>query len=118
MAWAAAQIARFPNQVTIADLADESGLSTRRFGELFQREIGLNPKAFARLRRFQHALCHVHATPNPDWCDLAAATGYADQAHFIREFRSFSGLTPCGYHARRGARPHLVEARILEMAAA
>lgn len=117
VAWSAAQIARYPDRVSVASLADESGLSMRRFGELFQREIGLNPKAFARLRRFQRAIHQVHAAIDPDWCGLAARAGYADQAHFIREFRSFSGLTPSAYHARRGPRPHLVDAGLAQGAA-
>ncbi len=117
VAWAAAQISRYPDGVSVAALADESGLSSRRFGELFQREIGLNPKAFARLRRFQRALRHVHAAADPDWCDLAGRMGFADQAHLIREFRRFSGFTPAAYHAIRGPRPHLVEARFSEKAA-
>lgn len=117
VSWAAAQISRHSAHASVAALADESGLSPRRFGELFQREIGLSPKAFVRLRRFRQALRHAHSSPDPDWCDLAGRLGFADQAHLIREFRAFSGLTPTAYHARRGLRPHLVDAGLAKAVA-
>lgn len=106
--WASLQIARYPGGIRVTGLAEESGISARRFGEIFNREIGMSPKSYARLRRFRRTLGLVHATSAPDWCDLAATMGYADQAHLIREFREFSGLTPAVYHASRGMRPHLV----------
>ena len=108
VAWASHQISRYPETVRIGHLAEESGISNKRFSELFTRQIGLNPKTFARLRRFQETVIRVHATRDPDWCGLALAMGYADQAHLIRDFRAFSGLTPAAYHARRGPFPHLV----------
>lgn len=118
VSWAAQQIIRYNDRVSVAALAEESGLSVRRFGSLFQREIGLAPKSYARLRRFERALREVHAHRSPDWCELAASLGYADQAHFIREFREFSGLTPATYHARRGPNPNFVVTRETENAAA
>lgn len=106
--WASLQIARFPESIRVTGLAEESGISSRRFGEIFNREIGMSPKSYARLRRFRRTLDSAHGTSAPDWCDLAATMGYADQAHLIREFREFSGLTPTAYHATRGICPHLV----------
>lgn len=108
VAWASHQISQYPETVRIGHLADESGLSNKRFSELFHRQIGLNPKTFARLQRFQRTMTVVHASPAPDWCGLALTMGYADQAHLIRDFREFSGLTPASYHARRGPFQHLV----------
>ena len=108
VAWAAEQITRYPAMTRIALLAEEAGLSERRLGELFSSQIGINPKGFARLRRFQTVLSCVHTARQPDWCDLAMKTGYADQAHLIREFREFSGLSPTAYHGQRGHAPHLV----------
>jgi len=106
--WASMQIARYPASIRVGGLAAESGISARRLGEIFTREIGLSPKSYARLRRFRRTLAQIHAASAPDWCDIAATMGYADQAHLIREFREFSGLTPTGYYAGRGMRPHLV----------
>lgn len=106
--WAAAQISRYPTASCVAVLAEEAGLSMRRFGELFTRQIGVGPKSFLRLQRFHTTLHRIHASRTPDWCDIARRMGYSDQAHMIREFREFSGLTPTAYHTRRGAFPHLV----------
>lgn len=108
VAWAAEQITRYPAMTRIALLAEEAGLSERRLGDLFSCQIGINPKGFARLHRFQSVLSHIHQTTHPDWCEVASNAGYADQAHLIREFREFSKLSPTGYHIKRGQAPHLV----------
>jgi len=108
VAWAADQMTRYPATTRIALLAEEAGLSERRLGELFSCQIGINPKGFARLRRFQSVLSRIHTSTHPDWCEVALKTGYADQAHLIRDFRQFSGFSPTGYHAQRGLAPHLV----------
>ena len=83
----------------------KTGLSSRRFVELFHREVGLTPKVFCRVRRFQHVLQTVHLRSDIDWARVAVECGYYDQAHFIHDFRSFSGLTPRAYLA--AATPHL-----------
>jgi AraC-like DNA-binding protein len=77
---------------TISALRARSGLSQRRLRDLFDRRIGIRPKLFARIERFAAALDAI-----PDrarWSDLAYAHGFADQAHFIREFHRLSGLLP------------------------
>jgi AraC-like DNA-binding protein len=89
----------------IAALADEIGLSSRRFSDVFRREVGLPPKAFLRVSRFQQAIQTAHGKRELDWAQLALACGYYDQAHFIHDFREFSGLTPSAYLAL--ATPHL-----------
>lgn len=78
-------------------IVDETGLSHRRLIELFRRETGYTPKQFERVRRFQEALRKMHSDRPPRWPDLAAECGFSDQAHFIREFRAFSGLSPAAY---------------------
>lgn len=114
VAWAAEQMTRYPASVRVALLAEEAGLSERRLSELFASQVGINPKGFARLRRFQTALGRIHLAAHPDWCDVALKTGYADQAHLIRDFREFSGLSPAVYHAQRGMSPHLVPLSLRE----
>jgi AraC-like DNA-binding protein len=88
--------------LSIAALADEIGLSQRRFIQLFRVEVGLTPKAFARVRRFHAALNRLHDSVEPDWADVAFDCGYYDQAHFIHEFKEFCGMSPARYHAGRG----------------
>jgi AraC-like DNA-binding protein len=84
----------------VADLADELGLSGRYFNQLFKEHVGMSPKVFCRVRRFQAVLARVQRVVSPDWADIAAANGYYDQAHFIHEFKAFSGLTPVAYAMR------------------
>jgi AraC-like DNA-binding protein len=87
---------------TVGDVTTTLGLSPRRFIEVFTREVGLTPKLFARIQRFQNLLWTLNGHASPAWADLALACGYYDQAHFIRDFRSFSGLNPSGYYRKRG----------------
>jgi methylphosphotriester-DNA--protein-cysteine methyltransferase len=86
-----------PHARTIAEVTRQTGLSPRRFIELFSEEVGLTPKLFCRVRRFQRVLNHVARHERIHWVDLALACGYFDQAHFIRDFRAFSGINPTAY---------------------
>jgi len=105
IAFAVASLGRFGSPVRVAAVADQVGMSTRRFIETFRERTGLTPKAFQRVRRFQHALRTLHAKTDENWAALAADCGYYDQPHFIHDFRSFSGMTPGEYIAV--ATPHL-----------
>jgi len=86
----------------VGAVAAEAGLSRRRFIEVFTEEIGFTPKLYLRLQRFQRVLNGVFDAPTVDWSEIAYRHGYADQPHFNREFREFSGLTPTQYRARPG----------------
>lgn len=98
-------IRRMPHATTIARMTEGIGLSPRRFIQLFRQQVGLTPKAFCRVRRFQQALNTVHGARQVDWTEVALDCGYYDQAHFIHDFQSFSGMTPSAYLA--AATPHL-----------
>jgi AraC-like DNA-binding protein len=91
-----------PQAGKIADLAEAIGLSQRRLTQLFSDEVGLTPKVFCRVLRFQHALRRIGRSPPSDWTNLALACGYYDQAHFNHDFRNFCGLAPTAYLSRRG----------------
>src|SRR5262249_6251326 len=80
--------------VTVRDLARRVGLSQRRFIQLFTAEVGLTPKLYGRVRRFQRARELVREATEPDWAKVAVACGFFDQSHLIRDFREFSGLSP------------------------
>ena len=82
---------------TVAEVEDRVGLSRRRFIEIFRERVGLTPKAFHRVRRFQQVLQSIHSAREVDWAQVALESGYYDQAHFIHDFRAFSGLTPGQY---------------------
>jgi AraC-like DNA-binding protein len=89
-------------------LVDASGYSHRRFIALFREAVGLTPKRYARVRRFQAALARLESEPQARWADLAMDLGYSDQAHFAREFREFSGLTPQEYRRAAPCSPYHV----------
>jgi AraC-like DNA-binding protein len=91
-----------PAGLRISDLVEEVGYTQRHVAALFRRWVGLSPKQYARVRRFNSLVLHATGTPEsePDWADLALEYGYFDQSHMIHEFREFSGLTPESYLER------------------
>ncbi|MFL6531293.1 MAG: DUF6597 domain-containing transcriptional factor [Chthoniobacterales bacterium] len=86
----------------VGDIAADAGVSHKHLLREFDRCVGLAPKSFARLCSFQRAIKWIGDKPNVEWADAAVACGYYDQAHFIHEFRAFSGLTPASYLKQRG----------------
>jgi len=96
------QLLRAGGAVRVADLATETGWSSRHLASRFRTEIGLTPKAAARVIRFDRAkqtlIEHVSTRAYQDGtyqlADLAAETGYFDQAHLAREFRALAGVPP------------------------
>src|SRR4051812_31939080 len=86
----------------IGQIAGKIGVSHKHLLREFDRCVGLPPKMFARLSAFQRAIGWIGQQSSPDWADVAMGCGYYDQAHFIHEFRAFSGLTPTSYLSRRG----------------
>ena len=87
---------------SVAGVTEQIGMSTRRFSDLFRDQVGLTPKVYHRVMRFQSVLRRVWPMRDVDWTDVALACGYYDQPHFIHDFRAFSGLTPSQYLAARG----------------
>jgi AraC-like DNA-binding protein len=79
------------------ELARLAGLSQKRFIDLFRFEVGLTPKIFHRVVRFQRVLAKVNARSVPDWGQIALNYGYFDQSHLIRDFVTFSGFSPDDY---------------------
>jgi AraC-like DNA-binding protein len=88
------------SRAVVRKLAREASLSDRRFIDVFNLEVGLKPKRFNRIQRFQRVLTQVHRTPAPDWGQLALDHGYFDQSHLIRDFIAFSGSSPAEYMGR------------------
>lgn len=86
---------------TIGEVREQTGVSERRFIELFHRQVGLTPKLYARVRRFQTAIRRIRTGGPVDWADVALGCGYFDQAHLIHDFRAISGLKPGEYAALR-----------------
>lgn len=90
-----------PDTQSVLTIADRVGLSSKRFTERFKSSVGLTPKHYCRLLRFQRALSYAEQGRRVDWTRIALDSGYFDQAHFIHDFRDFAGITPTGYDAGR-----------------
>ncbi len=88
----------------IRAIAAQAGLSTRRFIEVFTRQVGLGPKMYSRIIRFQRTIAAAGHAPETDWARLAAGGGYFDQSHLIREFQSIANLSPQAFMRQRSAR--------------
>ena len=88
-----------PGLFTSEEVARQVNLSQRRFIELFRNEVGMTPKLFCRVQRFQNVIHSIEqkSEAEVDWVDVALSHGYSDQSHFIHDFRGFSGLTPSEY---------------------
>lgn len=99
--FAIGEFERGPCAQKIAEVAERSGFSPRRFIDLFRQEVGLTPKRFCRVRRFQQALQRMARGLDVRWTDVALEAGYFDQAHFIHDFRAFAGINPSTYWEAR-----------------
>jgi len=82
-------------------IVEKTGYSQRRFNQLFKSEVGLTPKLYQRVGRFQAILTDLEKKTEVDWADLSLTHGYFDQAHFNHDFKSFSGHRPSDYLAHR-----------------
>ena len=99
---------RQPQIVSVGAITDKLSLSPRRFIELFNDQVGMTPKVFCRVRRFQRALYEIKQRRNLRWAELAPDCGYYDQAHFICDFKEFCGLTPADYLSQAPEYPNFV----------
>jgi AraC-like DNA-binding protein len=89
---------------TVREVTDRLGTTRQRFARRFGEWVGLTPKRYARVRRFQRLL----AAEDGDWAARAAGAGYYDQAHMIHEFREFAGMSPTEYRPRSPGMPNHV----------
>ncbi len=101
VAFALGRFAKVPSTVTVREAARSVGWSERRFSQVFREEVGLTPKVWCRIRRFQRAVRQLHAGVDVRWTELALDCGFYDQSHFANEFRAFSGIDATTYSARR-----------------
>ncbi len=90
-----------PN-ASVRECAKYESVSERRLSQIFREQVGLSPKAWCRIQRFQSALRDLHRGAEVPWADLALRCGYYDQSHFINDFRAFSGINPTTYFNLRG----------------
>jgi AraC-like DNA-binding protein len=107
LAAAAHMIAAGRGQARTDVVAAAACVSVRQLQRMFDTGVGVGPKRLARITRFQHLLTTLAGAPVAGWASLAAACGYADQSHLIRDFREFTGAPPGEFVV--GGRRHLME---------
>ena len=97
----------------VGALARTAGLSDRQLERRFRSAVGLAPKLFSRIVRFQRVVRLARRSAQAGWAETAARCGYADQAHLVRDVRAFSGATPSALRADRGfTAPFVAEERL------
>jgi AraC-like DNA-binding protein len=94
VAWAMRALMASSGQIRIARLVRETGWSARHLVSRVQTEFGLAPKTMARVLRLGRAVETLRREGGVRLAEVAADCGYYDQAHFSRDFRAFTGLTP------------------------
>lgn len=87
-------IALTQSTFTVEVLAEKAGLSQRQLGRKFNHYLGLSTKEYINLNRFINSLANLKKHPDYNLTDIAYASGYYDQAHFIHDYKTFAGLTP------------------------
>jgi AraC-like DNA-binding protein len=95
--YALSEFQRVPHVQRVLEVTKRSGLSRRRLAQLFREQVGLTPKRYCRILRFQQVVRQIATGQAIDWAGLALATGYYDQSHLAHEFREFSGISPGSY---------------------
>ena len=81
----------------VGRVALETGYSHRHFVSLFRVAVGMPPKRYCRVRRFNRVIDGLTNRPEVGWADLALSAGFSDQAHMVRDFRALAGVTPGQY---------------------
>ena len=97
VSYAVDRIVSSPDPVTISGIAGKAGYSQKHLISIFKKHVGLTPKGFLKIIRFQKAIGGISLSGKTDWIKVALDSGYYDQAHFINDFRTFSGYTPTQY---------------------
>jgi len=89
-------LTRFPAN-SVREVAQATGWSERRFSQVFREQVGLAPKVWCRVQRFQRAVRRLRAEVPVPFTTLALECGFYDQSHFANEFRAFSGIDMTAY---------------------
>jgi AraC-like DNA-binding protein len=83
-----------PLAFSLDKMAAEACLSHRAFEKRFVQQVGVTPKYFTRICRFEKAFKQKESQPSLDWLSLAVDHGYTDYQHLVKDFKQFGGVTP------------------------
>jgi len=94
--------------LNLAEFCAEIDLSQQRFIELFKREVGVSPKVYLNISRFQDVLSKMTTEERVNWLDISFDSGFFDQAHFNKEFKKLSTMSPMQYQEKKKRNPNHV----------
>jgi len=94
-----AAVRELGRSISVRAVSYHAGISTRQLERRFRQAVGIPPKLFARMQRFQRVFQALE-TAGTSWAEAALRCGYHDQAHLIRDFREFSGKPPAALVAQ------------------
>ena len=95
--YAVSNITNQPNIPGFQQLSSHIGYSQKHFIDLFKKHVGVPPKQYLKIMRFQKAIQEIEGNQLIHWRNIALESGFYDQAHFINDFKDFSGFTPNEY---------------------
>ena len=91
------------NSLQISEFCNHYNLSARKLERLYDKYIGISPKTYATLNRFQDSVNHLLHNDYQKLSDIAFGNGYFDQMHFIKDFKRFAGNTPGKFIAQNNS---------------
>ena len=97
---------------TLQEIIEASELSPRHFQRLIHEALGMSPKSFCRLARFQHTIRDLLLHKETDYFGTAIERGYYDQAHFIKDFKSFTQETPGAFLQKKNFMSHFYNTKL------
>lgn len=95
--YAMEHIVKHPHISSLKEISNAVGYSHKHLIDLFKKHVGVAPKTYLKIIRFQKAIAEIENGKHIQWSSIAAESGYFDQSHFIHDFRRFSGFTPGVY---------------------
>ena len=98
--YALAKLIQSKGNIPVNELWQSLNISERTLERKFRQSVGIAPKLFARICRFQASLTQLRSHQYDKLSDIAFENGYADQSHFIRAFSEFSGFSPAQYQKK------------------
>jgi AraC-like DNA-binding protein len=101
--YAITRITSQPHVQSFQKLSEHIGYSQKHFIDLFRKQVGVVPKQYLKIMRFQKAILEAETSHSINWSQLAQESGFYDQAHFIHDFKEFSGFTPREYMQQKNA---------------
>jgi len=99
--YALAEIISRPDQINLGRVSHSIGYSQKHFIAMFRQQVGITPKSYLKIIRFQKAVGEIEQRQEMNWTHISQDCGFYDQAHFIHDFKFFSGFTPEEYVRRK-----------------